>query len=94
MDEKYLRDRPYSIDAWEKSQRINYYQSLFTATGNAETVWYTKTGTDHDFAFVPNIRIFSAIHSVTRKVLKMRIGGIPPGWWDATVATYCPSRVV
>ena len=42
-----------SIDAWEKSQRFNYYQSLFTATGNAETVWYTKTGTDHDFAFVP-----------------------------------------
>ena len=29
---------------------------------------------------------------VIRQVLKMKIWGVPPGWWAATVATYCPSR--
>ena len=41
-----------SIDAWERSQRVNYDQSLFTATGDAKTVWYTKTGMSHDFATI------------------------------------------
>ena len=33
--------------------------------------------------------VYRAGWIVIRKVLKTRIGGVPPGWWAATVATYC-----
>ena len=36
-------------------------------------------------------KLYSAIHPVIRKVLKMRIRGVPPRRRATTVATYCQS---
>ena len=38
--------------------------------------------------------MYRASHVLADWVLLTWIWGVPPGWWAATVATYCTSRMV
>ena len=49
----------------------------------------SRTPAGSSFVAPIAVKNYSAIHPLCRKILKMRLWGIPLGWWANTVDTYC-----